>query len=215
MSPNLLAVMFPELPEELRRWRRKRRIINWIIIIIGILLIVIGAILKYGSPPLIGDIASVLGLALTVYGLITSHQDDILFILSWLRSETSGLREGVDELRVGIEGLRKGVDELREEIRRGFERLEKLLSLPRNVGHLAVSYNERLLIPSRISSSTALIDSKPSLTSFSNLSNLSVVKRPSLSICSLVALAIIVNSPIIRLAADIVAPKMCSSPGAE
>jgi len=105
--------------EEFEAWLRRRRILYWIITAIGIALIVIGCILKYSSPPVVGDVASILGLVVTLYGLFTSRDEEIIGRLENTEVE---LHEGFERLEKEIHD---GVSRLERELREGFVRLER------------------------------------------------------------------------------------------
>lgn len=95
--------------EEFEAWLRRRRILYWIITAIGIMLIVIGCILKYSSPPVVGDVASILGLVVSVYGLLSSRQEEVVERLRVIEVE---LHEGFRRMEVLLR-------EIRDELRRG------------------------------------------------------------------------------------------------
>ena len=94
--------------EEFEAWLRRRRIMYWIITAIGIALIIIGCILRYSSPPVVGDVASVLGLVVTIYGLLIGKSEEVAERLRIVEIE---LHEGFTRL----EGLLR---EIRDELRR-------------------------------------------------------------------------------------------------
>jgi uncharacterized membrane protein len=56
-------------------FRRKR---NLILFMLGLTLIILGCVLKYSSPPFLGDITSLIGLVLSILAVITDQTDKLL-----------------------------------------------------------------------------------------------------------------------------------------